>query len=183
MSVISMDDSLPKPLRGELRIKDRMEMLQDAYFRAVVAAAGCTMSKPDPDNGIDWQLTHESSRHVEDPEVELKVQLKSTSTCGPDPQNGFVSVVLDNDRFRMMARKPVTVNRVLVAMILPDNIDEWVTSGHQLFGIRHCCYWVNMAGMKPTGEKSSTVRVPTSQIFDDLSLCDIIARVGAGGAP
>lgn len=41
------------PLRGELRLKSRMEMLQDSYLRAVAAAAGCTMAKPEPDDGID----------------------------------------------------------------------------------------------------------------------------------
>nr|MDT0526742.1 DUF4365 domain-containing protein [Streptomyces sp. DSM 41633] len=29
----------------------------------------------------------------------------------------------------------------------------------------------------------TTVRIPTSRIFDDRALCDIMARVGAGGRP
>jgi hypothetical protein len=176
--------SRPAPLRGSLRLKSRMEMLQDSYLRAIASAAGCSMSKPDPDDGIDWTLTHTSDAHVLDSEIDLKVQLKSTSKVSANPSNGFVSISLDNDRFLLMSRQPVIINRILIAMIIPDGVADWVSADHDLLSLRHCSYWINMSGMSPAdGQKSTTVRVPTSQIFDDVALCDIMSRIGAGGVP
>ncbi|MFD7447122.1 DUF4365 domain-containing protein [Streptomyces sp. NPDC059909] len=103
-----------------------MEMLQDSYLRAVAAAAGCTMAKPEPDDGIDWVVTHSSESHVADCQIDLKIQLKSTWTSAPNPTNGFVSVNLSNDRLKLLARKRVTVHRILVAMIIPEDIGQWV---------------------------------------------------------
>ncbi|MFE6854691.1 DUF4365 domain-containing protein, partial [Streptomyces sp. NPDC057674] len=34
-----------------------------------------------------------------------------------------------------------------------------------------------------TGQRRTTVRVPTARIFDDRALCEIMTRVGVGGRP
>lgn len=160
-----------------------MEMLQDGYVRAVAAASGCTMAKPEPDDGIDWLLGHTSSAHKDDPQVDLKVQLKSTHQCQPNPESGFVSVKLKNDRFRLLAQHPVTIHRILVALIIPREVDKWVSAAHDYLELRHCAYWVNIAGLQPSGEKETAVRVPTTQVFDDVALCGIMQRIGSGGSP
>ncbi|MEU7601939.1 DUF4365 domain-containing protein [Streptomyces sp. NPDC041003] len=171
------------PLRGELPKKQRMEMLQDSYLRAVAAAAGCTMAKPEPDDGIDWVLSHASNAHTADCQIDLKIQLKSTWTSGPNPKNGFVSVNLSNNRLKLLAQSPVIVHRILVAMIVPEDVAEWVEASHDIFSLRHCAYWSSVTGLQPSGIENTAVRVPTSQIFDDKTLCDIMARVGVGGTP
>lgn len=183
MATVSLSGQNSGPLRGDLRIKSRMEMLQDGYIRAVAAAAGCTMAKPEPDDGIDWVLTHTSTKHPGDPQVDLKVQLKSTSQSQPNPQSGYVSVKLSNARFELLAQNPVIVHRILIALIIPKNVEKWVRASHNYMELRHCAYWVNIAGAKPTGTEESSVRVPTSNVFDDIALCDIMRRVGSGGTP
>ncbi|MEU2235536.1 MULTISPECIES: DUF4365 domain-containing protein [Streptomyces] len=171
------------PLRGDLAKKQRMEMLQDSYLRAVAAAAGCTMAKPEPDDGIDWVLTHASEEHTADCQVDLKIQLKSTWMSKPNPQNGFVSVNLSNSRLAMLAKSPVIVHRILVAMIVPEDVADWVEASHDIFKLRHCAYWRSVTGMQSSGIDNTAVRVSTSQIFDDAALCDIMKRIGNGGAP
>ncbi|MFF5108268.1 DUF4365 domain-containing protein [Streptosporangium sp. NPDC000509] len=158
-------------------------MLQDSYLRAVAAAAGCTMAKPDPDDGIDWILTHSSNKHLADYQIDLKVQLKSTYQYGPNPANGHVSVKLKNDRLTFMAARPVTVHRILVAMIIPREIATWVAATHDVFSLRHCAYWADLKGLRPTGEEETSVSVPTANVFDDIALCAIMERIGAGGQP
>lgn len=184
MAAVVGDERAPQLiLRGDLRHKDRMEMLQDSYLRAVAAAAGCQMSKPDPDDGIDWIITHTSASHTADCQVDLKVQLKSTSATGANPENGSVSVRVKNDRFRLLSRSPVMVSRILVAMILPKDVEEWISADHDMFILRHCCYWINLEGRVPTGESETVVSVPTTKIFDDKALCEIMERIGRGGKP
>ncbi|GDY76156.1 hypothetical protein SAV31267_056410 [Streptomyces avermitilis] len=169
-----------EPLRGDLREKDRMEMLQEGYLRAVAAASGCTMAKPEPDDGIDWQLTHSSDSHEVDCQIDLKIQLKSTWTSPASPSSGFVSVNLSNDRLEMMARTPVMVHRILVAMIVPKDIARWVEASHDYFALRHCAYWRSLSGEVPSGREHTAVRVTTSNIFDDVALCGIMERIGKG---
>ncbi|MFI6466643.1 DUF4365 domain-containing protein [Streptomyces sp. NPDC050528] len=182
--MINVEAAMPDvPLRGDLPKKQRMEMLQDGYLRAVAAAAGCTMAKPDPDDGIDWKLSHTSEFHTADCQIDLKIQLKSTWTSAPNPSNGFVSVNLSNERLKLLARSPVTVHRILVAMIVPEDIANWVEASHEIFQLRHCAYWRSVTGVESSGEKYTAVRVSTSQIFDDVSLCAIMERIGKGGAP
>ncbi|MGW8728382.1 DUF4365 domain-containing protein [Streptomyces sp. NPDC055808] len=160
-----------------------MEMLQDGYLRAVAAAAGCTMAKPEPDDGIDWKLSHTSELHTADSQIDLKIQLKSTWTSAPNPANGFVSVNLSNNRLKLLAQTQVIVHRILVAMIVPEEVAEWVEASHDIFKLRHCAYWRSVTGVQPSGKTYTAVRVSTSQIFDDVSLCGIMERLGKGGTP
>ena len=169
------------PLRGSLRLKSRMEMLQDSYLRAVAAAAGCQLAKPDPDDGIDWILTHSSTRHTADCQVDLKVQLKSTSQIDPNPKNGHVAVRVERRRFEMLALSPVINPRILVAMIVPRSVEFWIKSSHDYLSLRHCAYWINLEGYEAGGAEEVTVSVPTSNIFDDVSLCLMMKHLGVGG--
>ncbi len=71
--------------RGTLATTACMETLQVGYLHAVAAAAGCSLSQPFPDNGIDWHVSHSAPGHLVDDEVTIKVQLKATSQIAPTP--------------------------------------------------------------------------------------------------
>jgi hypothetical protein len=176
-------DARSAPLRGDLATTACMETLQVAYLHAVAAAAGCSLSQPFPDNGIDWHLSHGSPSHAVDDEVTLKVQLKATQQTAPCPPGPYFSFTLDNEHLRTLARTPVAVPRILVVMLLPRAVDDWLLARPERLELRHCCYWVNLAGHPVTGKRRTNVRIPTARIFDDRALCDIMARVGAGGSP
>ncbi|MYW82784.1 DUF4365 domain-containing protein [Streptomyces sp. SID8369] len=170
-------------MRGSLATTACMETLQVGYLHAVAAAAGCSLSQPFPDNGIDWHVSHGAAAHTVDDEVTIKVQLKCTYQIPPHPAGGAFSFTLDNAHLAKLARHPVAVHRILVVMIVPRSRDDWLRAGPGGLDLRHCCYWTNLAGHPVTGRQRTTVRVPTSRIFDDRALCDIMARVGAGGRP
>lgn len=171
------------PLRGSLATTACMETLQVGYLHAVAAAAGCSLSQPFPDNGIDWHVSHGAAAHTVDDEVTIKVQLKCTYQIPPHPAGGAFSFTLDNAHLVKLARTPVSVHKILVVMIVPRSQDEWLSAGPGSLDLRHCCYWTNLAGHAVTVRYRTTVRIPTSRIFDDRALCDIMARVGAGGRP
>ena len=73
------------PHRGTLATTACMETLQVGYLHAVAAAAGCSLSQPFPDNGIDWHVSHSAPGHTVDDEVTIKVQLKCTYQIRPHP--------------------------------------------------------------------------------------------------
>ena len=170
-------------LRGNLATTACMETLQVAYLHAVAAAAGCSLSQPFPDNGIDWQVSHGSAAHEVDDEVTVKIQLKATQQIAAAPRGAFFSFTLDNDHLRKLARARVAVPKILVVMLLPRRVDQWLLARPDALELRHCCYWVNLAGHPVTGRQRTNVRVPVARVFDDRALCEIMARVGAGGSP
>lgn len=107
------------PPRGSLATTACMETLQVGYLHAVAAAAGCSLSQPFPDNGIDWHVSHSAPGHTVDDEVTIKVQLKATYQIAPGPPGRFFSFTLDNDHLTKLARTPVSVHKILVVMIAP----------------------------------------------------------------
>lgn len=171
------------PLRGGLATTSCMETLQVGYLHAVAAAAGCSLAQPFPDNGIDWHVSHSSRAHAVDDEVTIKVQLKSTYQVAPHPQGPSFGFTLDNDHLAKLARTPASVHKILVVMLVPRTQEEWLRASHDRLELRHCCYWINLAGHAVTGRRKTTVRIPTARIFDDRALCEIMTRVGAGGRP
>ncbi|WMX47945.1 DUF4365 domain-containing protein [Streptomyces roseicoloratus] len=184
-------DGLPSqraaaPLRGSLATTACMETLQVGYLHAVAAAAGCSLSQPFPDNGIDWHVSHSAPGHTVDDEVTIKVQLKCTYQLPPRTSGdaaGSFAFTLDNEHLVKLARTPVAVHKILVVMLVPRDREDWLRAGHDRLDLRHCCYWINLAGHPVTGRRRTTVRIPTARIFDDRALCDIMARVGVGGRP
>ncbi|MHC0428664.1 DUF4365 domain-containing protein [Streptomyces sp. O3] len=171
------------PPRGTLATTACMETLQVGYLHAVAAAAGCSLSQPFPDNGIDWHVSHSAPGHTVDDEVTVKVQLKCTHQLPPNPPGPAFSFTLDNAHLEKLARTPVSVHKILVVMLVPRSPDDWLRAGHDRLELRHCCYWTNLAGHPVTGRRRTTVRVPTSRIFDDRALREIMTRVGTGGRP
>jgi hypothetical protein len=170
-------------LRGALATTSCMETLQVGYLHAVAAAAGCSLAQPFPDNGIDWHISHASGRHAVDDEVTIKVQLKCTYQVAPHPAGATFAFTLENEHLVKLARSPVSVHKILVVMLVPRTQEEWLRASHDRLELRHCCYWMNLAGHHVTGKRKTTVRVPTARVFDDRALCEIMTRVGAGGRP
>lgn len=150
------------PLRGTLATTACMETLQVGYLLAVAAAAGCSLSQPFPDNGIDWHVSHGAPGHVVDDEVTIKVQLKCTYRTPARPPGATFAFTLDNAHLVKLARTPVPVHKILVVMLVPRSQDEWLRAGHDRLDLRHCCYWTNLAGHAVTGRHRTTVRIPTS---------------------
>ena len=171
------------PVRGHIATTACMETLQVGYLHAVAAAAGCSLAQPFPDHGIDWHISHSAPGHAVDDEVTIKVQLKATYQPAPHPPGPTFAFTLDNEHLVKLARSPVSVHKILVVMIVPRGRDDWIRAGHDRLALRHCCYWINLAGHPVTGRRRTTVRIPTSRIFDDRALCEIMTRVGREGDP
>ncbi|WP_419993470.1 DUF4365 domain-containing protein [Streptomyces boninensis] len=173
------------PSRGSLATTACMETMQVGYLHAVAAAAGCSLAQPFPDYGIDWHVSHSAPGpgHAVDDEVTIKVQLKCTYQVPPRAAGKPFSFTLDNAHLTKLARTPVSVHKILVVMLVPRTQEDWLRAAHDRLELRHCCYWINLAGHPVTGRNRTTVRIPANRIFDDRALCEIMTRVGAGGKP
>lgn len=158
-----------------------MELFQESIVGAIAAAAGCNVGVPRIDNGIDLDLTHEMPN---DEDAMLRVQLKAVSS-GWNADNSKISAKMHKTRYNKMRRLNPSLAQIIVIMDLPANQEEWIRSEHPFTLAQHLCYWANLAGepeFRGAGDMV-TVSATADNVFDDVALCQIMARIRAGGAP
>lgn len=159
-----------------------MEQFQLAYVSAVAAAAGCVVvGKPSIDEGVDLEIRHKCAQHQRDGVARLEIQMKATSS--PANKDGSLSVQVSKDRFMYFASSNPTVDKIVVVLSLPGHQENWLSSTPDALFLRHCAYWVNLAGRDEPLASEPTISAPPSQVFDDVQLCEIMTRVGQGGSP
>jgi hypothetical protein len=165
------------------RITDLMEAFQDAYLRGILAAAGCVVvGKPEIDEGVDLMLSHRSTTHADDEFAFLQVQLKA-SAAGPVEDGSFVKTTISKDRYNTFRNPTPSVHRIVVILHLPEGQEDWLRVSDNAMLLHHRAYWVSVEGRPIATTESVTVKAPTSQVFDDVALCQIMSRIGQGGAP
>ncbi len=111
----------------------------------------------------------------------LELQLKSTSSASSRTATGL-SIQMDRHRFEYFATPSPTIHKIVVAMWMPKNPEDWCEQFDDHFGMRHCAYWVNIAG-STSSARTPTVHFPYANVFDDVSLCRIVEKLGRGDAP
>jgi Domain of unknown function (DUF4365) len=171
--------------RGDIPLSECLQTFQIAQLHAVAASAGCSLQPHNQDyRGIDWEITHGDALHLsEEKEATVKVQLKATQTVPYPPKSPSFSFRIDNKHLRKLNYTNPTVPRLLLVMLTPSSMADWMTTDQHGIRLHHSAYWVNLSGVQPTGAEKSTVHVPTEQVFDDMALCRIMQRIGAGEKP
>ncbi len=112
---------------------------------------------------IDVQLKCSTPKIVTDNEIRFPLKLKNYND------------LIDSHRL---------TPQILIVMIVPEQIDEWMEISTQEILIRHCCYWKSLRGMKATTNSTSvTIAIPTDQIFTASALSEMMKRVNSGGLP
>lgn len=160
------------------RESDLKELFQTSLIGAIAAAAGCNVGETKIDNGVDVDLYHEITGEEE---VPLRVQLKAV-TNGWNASRTEISAKLRDIRYERM-RKAWSLPHILVIMDLPTDPAQWMWSRHPYTALRHCAYWVSLEGQPARTGKKITVSAPATNVFDDVALCEIMARLRAGGRP
>ncbi len=157
-----------------------MESFQLGVIQAIAASAGCNVSTPIIDNGIDVDIWHEMP---DDEDVLLRVQLKAVSH-GWNAARDTVSAQMSRKRFNQM-RRAGSYSSIVVIMDLPANNEDWAWSHGSHTELRHDSYWLSLRGdsARPGDSDKVSVSAPAANVFDDVALCQIMARIRAGGHP
>lgn len=174
--------SAPPLVRGmPTRQTNLMEMFQLSIVEATAAAAGCNVSTTKIDNGIDVDIWHELPNEEE---VPLRVQLKAV-TAGWNKDRTQISAKLSRKRYDSLRLVNPSKKRILVIMDLPSSQADWIKHRSPYTIAKHGCYWINLDGAQEFQGKGDvvTMSAPATNIFDDVALCHMMARIRAGGAP
>ncbi|TLP70685.1 DUF4365 domain-containing protein [Nesterenkonia sphaerica] len=157
-----------------------MEAFQGGTISAIAASAGCKVNGWNIDDGIDFTLVH----NIAGERMPLDVQLKAT-TVGWNASKTALSVRMSRRRYDEMRNLGKGIPGILVTMDLPEDQAQWAQVTPPETILRHSLYWTPMRGAKsiPGSSETVTVSVPSSMVFDDHILCQIMARLRAGGFP
>lgn len=158
------------------------EQFSRAYVQAVAACAGFAWSVPSvDDDSIDMSL-HQTGGGGSIRSPRLDLQLKCMA--GPVPAEDTFSYPLKLKNYNDLRDVAVLVPRILVVVIVPDLVTEWLGHSEDELALRRCGYWMSLRAMPESdNDTSQTVRIPRAQVFSVDALRDIMNRIGKGALP
>lgn len=168
-------------LSRTMDLNKQKEQFSIAYVRAVIAAAGFTVYTPEvDDDSIDLGITGSAPFDLPiRPRVE--VQLKSTANQRAlhQGQVHFPLKIKNYDDLRL----PSLVPRVLLLVVMPDDVSDWLRHTEEELVLSGCGYWLSLFGYPSTeNTESVTVQIPRAQQFTPEALRAIMKRVNDGEA-
>jgi hypothetical protein len=159
-----------------------MELFARAYVQAVAAVVGCHATKPDvDDDSVDLIFMR---RTLDGPvrSPRLDVQLKTTAR---DPlAEEMLTLELSIKNYDDLRGDDVSTPRLLVVVVVPSELHEWMNHSEVELAMRRCGYWLSLRGEPPvTNAATKTVHLNRRQVFDASALEAIFRRLQAGGLP
>ena len=162
-------------------INQQKEQFSNAYIQAVASVAGYSLYRPDvDDDSVDLGIAARGGTGpILSPRLEL--QLKCTSREILD--SASVKYPLNLKNYNDL-RINTLVPRILVVVLVPDNLNEWLQQSEQELCMRYCGYWVSLRGQPETRNTTAvTVELPRLNQFTVEALRSIIGRISLGGVP
>jgi len=154
---------------------DRKERFSLAYISAVAAHAGYQVveSRAIDKDSIDGQLVGDEGRR---PRIEFQAKATAREVLRHDHVR-FPLSIKNYDDLRLESRVP----RLLIVVVLPTHDDDWLVHSEDELRVRHCGYWVSLAGRQATTNAASiSVIIPRIQMFDTAQLSALMGRADRG---
>jgi hypothetical protein len=161
-------------------INQRKEQFSRAYVLAVAAASGYAWYEPSvDDDSIDLGLAEKGGRGtVRSPRLELQLKCHSAET----PSSGSFSYNLKIKNYEDLRDATVQVPRILVVVLVPEDVADWLTATENELVLRRCGYWVSLRGEPATTNQNTiAVSIRRDQGFHPESVRALMARICQGG--
>ncbi len=164
-----------------MELNQQKELFSKAYVRAVAAVAGFSVSQPEvDDDSIDLKIVARGGEGVVF-SPELNLQLKCTSRDVLDGQFIRYPVRIKNYRDLIVNSQ---VPRLLVVVLVPENLENWLQQSEDEMCMRYCAYWVSLRGLpERLNTANVTVELSRSNQFTVEALKSIMQRLSQGGLP
>lgn len=164
-----------------MQSSNRKEQFSRAWLAAIAATAGVASAIPCPDeDSIDVTLSlRGGSGAIRSPK--LDVQLKGTEH--DLPANDF-KFVLSKKNYDDLRADDVAVPRILVVVMVPGDIADWLTHRPDEMALRRCGWWMSLKGaLASSSLQSVTVTVPAANVLTAPVLFGIMGRISGGQFP
>jgi uncharacterized protein DUF4365 len=160
-------------------IPHRQDALSGAYIRAVCAAAGCGIDAVTLDNDkVDYLVRSRVSGKVRTkPQIDIQAKCQMSGMAASDP----LSYPLDLDTYDNLRDVKVCIPRILVLVLVPNDVQEWLAQSEHALTLRHCGYWVTLKGMNASDNATSqTVHIPRKNLFGPEVLRSMMVKIADG---
>lgn len=157
-------------------IEEQKQQFSVAVARAVAAVCGLAYATPETDeDSIDATIAlRGGGGTVRSPK--LDVQLKCSSIVNSSSDE--MSYALKIKNYNELRAADVMVPRILVVVLVPDGLMEWMHWTEHHLMLKKCAYWLSLRGMPETANTSSvTVKLLKSQPFHPEALTAIFDRL------
>lgn len=162
-------------------INQQKEQFSSTFVRVVAAVAGYALYKPEVDeDSVDCGIAAKGGMgSLYSPRLEL--QLKSTSRKVIN--DAYLRYPLNLKNYNEL-RINTHIPRILVVVLIPENLSDWVVQSEAELSMRYCAYWISLRGKPETQNLTSvTIEIPRSNQFTVEVLQSMIQRIGNGGSP
>ncbi len=115
------------------------EQFSNAYLRAIAAAAGYNVYKPEVDDeSVDWGIgARGGGGTIRSPRVELQLKCRGRRVLTATE----LSVSLKRKSYDDLRYDDLQVPRILVVVVVPKDISKWLRQSETSLALRHCGYW------------------------------------------
>ena len=147
------------------------EQLSLAYVRSVIFDAGCNVSFPAVDRGIDGTI--EAPRGGMN---KVDFQIKST-TRQLELDDGNIMYDLRVENYNQLIVSD-DAPRVLILYLMPSEREEWISQSENELCLRNCAYWASLMGRRLSRNRyTKRVEVPLANIFSSDGLSDMFSQL------
>jgi hypothetical protein len=154
-----------------------------AYVEAVAAAAGFFVQVSDrglDKDGIDATVMRRGLMGTaRSPRLDLQIKSEGSAELAHDPFPHVLKIKGYND----LRATGYQVPRLLVVVLVPEDVSDWVVHGENELVLRRCGYWLNLVGDPEVQATRRTVHLPRAQVFDVAGLTALMHRVAEGQSP
>jgi hypothetical protein len=153
-------------------INARQEQFANAFLVTIAAVAGFSAAKPDVDNdSVDWTVASRPSRRPK-----IDIQMKSRRIEDAD-RDDLIRYDLKRKNYDDLILKDLFTPRLLVLVLVPPDIANWLELTPDQLVLRRCAYWVSLAGHPPTDNETTVrVSVPRANLLNVASLEGLMQR-------
>lgn len=132
------------------------------------------------DNSVDLGL---AARGGTGPILSPRLELQLKCTSRDVVEENFLRYPLKLKNYND-SRISTLVPRILVVVLVPDNLADWLHQREEELCLRCCGYWVSLREMSETQNSSTvTVELPRLNRFTVEALQSILQRISFGGFP
>lgn len=147
-----------------------------SYIEAVASHAGFQVEEVKVDlDSVDGTLKADFGKR---PRIEFQAKATARDVVRENYVH-FPLSVKNYDDLRLEAINP----RILIVLVMPKSVDEWINQSHEEMCLRHCAYWMSLDG-KPalSNQNTITVSLPLGNVFDSTQLTRMMQSAERTGA-
>jgi Domain of unknown function (DUF4365) len=163
-------------------LSQQKEQFSVSYLRAVAAVAGYNLYEPVvDDDSVDWGI---ATRGTEDTPRRPRVELQLKCTARNFLRQKVIRFPLEIKNYDDLRTEDLLVPRILIVVMVPQAVSEWLRHSEEELALRHCGYWVSLRGEPPVQNRETiTVSLPRSQQLTPEAVQQIMKRINDGEAP